>query len=313
MRSSTAKLKKRKGIKGFFRELVKNKWLYIMAIPIIAYFVVFSYVPMFGLVMGFQKYRPALGVTGSEFVGFQYFNEFFTHPNFWRIMRNTFIMSLLGLVVEFPLTIVFALLLNEITVGKIKKSLQTISYMPYFISTVVICSMIREFVSASGAITDILVAFGMDRQNLLTDPNYFWMINMFSNIWTNLGYGSIIFVSAITQCNQELYEAAAIDGATRLQRVWHVTIPQILPTIITMLILKCGTLMTGGFEKVLLLYNPSIYSTADTISTHVQRYGIESGNFGYATAVGLFNSVMNTALLLISNFFSKRAARVSVV
>ncbi len=294
-------------------DLVTNKWLYVMAIPVVAFFFIFNYLPMFGLIMAFEDFRPALGFFGSKWVGWQNFADFFTMPSFWPVLRNTFVISALGLCVSFPLTIGFALLLNEVTQIKLKKTFQTISYIPYFISTVVLCTLVREFCSSDGAITNVLVSLtGIERQNLLSNPDYFWAINLFSDLWQGLGYGSIIFIAAISGVNPDLYEAAAMDGANRLQRVWHVTLPGILPTIVTMLVLRCGMLMSVGFDKILLLYNEGIYSTADVISTHVQRYGIEMGRYGYASAVGLFNSVISTIFLLVSNWVSKRAAKVAV-
>jgi len=267
---------------------------------------------MFGIVMAFQDFKPTLGFFKSEFVGFANFIKFFTDPEFVRILRNTLAISLLNLCINFPLTIVFALLLNEITRTKFKKVVQTISYLPYFISAVVICGLIIEFVSSNGVITDILVMLGFPRENLLQNPKYFWGIYVFSEIWQGLGYGSIIFIAAITGVSQELHEAAAIDGANRLKRVWHITLPSLLPVIITMLVLRIGMLMSVGFDKILLLYNPSIYETSDVISTHVARMGIERMQYGYSAAVGLFNSVVGTLLLLISNTLSKRLASTSV-
>jgi len=291
-----------------------NKGLYLLTIPIVLFFLIFSYVPMFGLVIAFEDFRPAKGVLGSTWVGLKNFIDFFSGPSFLMILRNTLVISLLGLVIAFPLSIVFALLLNELKVLRFKKIVQTVSYMPYFISLVVICGLVREFCSTNGAVTNILVTvFGMDRQNLLTNPRYFWAINLISDIWQNLGYSSIIFVAAITSVSMELHEAAAIDGAGRFRRVWHVTIPCIMPTIVTMLVLKCGTLLNVGFEKILLLYNPSVFETADVISTHVQRLGIEQAQYGYSTAVGLFNSVVGTILLFLSNYLSKRYADTSIV
>lgn len=294
-------------------DLITNKWLYVMAIPVVAFFVIFNYLPMFGLIMAFEDFRPAQGFFGSEWVGWQNFTDFFTMPTFWQVLRNTFVISGLSLCINFPLTIVFALMLNEVTQLKLKKVFQTISYVPYFISTVVMCQIIREFCAVDGPITDVLVSLlGIERQNLLSNADYFWAINLFSDIWQNLGYGSIIFIAAISGVNPDLYEAAAIDGANRLQRVWHVTLPGILPTIVTMLVLRCGMLMSVGFDKILLLYNEGIYSTADVISTHVQRYGIEMGRYGYAAAVGLFNSAVCTIFLLVSNWISRKAAKVAV-
>ena len=299
---------------GWRHDFRMNKWLYLLAVPVVVYFVVFNYIPMGGLLMAFENFKPQRGLFGSEWVGLKHFIDFFTGPNFWQLLRNTLAISMLGLFVSFPLSIIFALLLNEINLTPFKKAVQTISYMPYFISLVVICGLVTEFCSSQGVITDFLVTvFGIQRENLLTNPSYFWAIYIISDLWQNLGYSSIIFVAAITSASTELHEAAALDGASRLQRVMHVTVPCIMPTIVTMLILKCGTILGVGFEKILLLYNPSIYSTADVISSHVQRLGIEQAQYGYSTAVGLFNSVVGTILLFLSNALSRKYAETSIV
>lgn len=295
-------------------DLKMNKWLYLLAIPVIVYFVVFNYVPMGGILMAFEDYKPVKGLLGSAWVGLKNFIDFFTGPNFVTILRNTLVINLLGLVVGFPLTIIYALLLNELYLKFFKKAVQTIHYLPFFVSMVVICGLIREFCSTNGIVTDVLVALlRIKRENLLQNPNYFWAINLISDIWQGLGYGAIFFVAAITGVSQELHEAAAIDGASRLQRAWHVTLPGIMPAIVTMLVLKCGMLLQVGGDKILLLYNPSIYSTADVISTHVQRMGIEQMNYGYSTAVGLFNSIVGTILLVGSNAVSAKLTDTSVV
>lgn len=295
------------------RDFAKNKGLYFIALPLIAYFLIFNYGPMFGLVMAFENFKPAKGILGSSWVGLDNFIKFFTAPNFWEILRNTFVISALGLFIGFPLSIVFALLINEINIKWFKKTAQTVSYMPYFVSTIVLCGLIIEFCSSRGLITNLLVNWGvLDRQNLLQNPNYFWAINLISDEWQGLGYGSIVFIAAITNVSGELHEAAAIDGANRLQRVWHITLPGIKPMVVSMLILKCGMLMTVGFDKILNLYNTSIYSTADVISTYVQRVGLNGGQYGYATAVGLFNSVVNLILLVLANYLSAKYAEQSL-
>jgi putative aldouronate transport system permease protein len=289
------------------RDFKKFGSVYILFIPILAYFIIFNYLPMFGLTMAFQDFKATKGFLGSEFIGFENFIKFFSQDTFGQILRNTLTISLLGLAVSFPLTIFFALLLNEINLLKFKKTVQTLSYLPYFVSMVVICGLIIEFVSTNGIITTVLnTLFGLPKSNLLQNPKYFWGINLMSDIWQGLGYGSIIFIAALTGVSQEHHEAATIDGANRLQRVWHVTLPAIIPTIITMLILRIGLIMNVGFDKILLLYNPSIYSTADVISTHVARMGLEKMQYGYSAAVGLFNSVVGTTLLLVSNFITKK-------
>ncbi|MCM1049230.1 MAG: ABC transporter permease subunit [Clostridiales bacterium] len=311
--------KKNRGKLTWKRDFQMNWRLYLLAIPIIIYFIIFNYIPMAGLIMAFEDFKPAKGIFGSQWVGIANFVEFFTSPNFFTVLRNTFVISALGLFVGFPLSIGFALLLNEINDKvkwgrRFKKGVQTISYMPYFISTVVVCGLIIDFCSSKGLITNLLVNLGLiERQNMLTNPNYFWMINLISDQWQGLGYGSIVFVAAITNVSGELHEAAAIDGANRLQRVWHITLPGIKPMVVSMLILKCGTLLTVGMDKILNLYNPSIYSTADVITTYVQRIGLEGGRFGYSTAVGLFNSVVNTILLLLANYLSAKLADQSLL
>lgn len=289
------------------------RW-YVLAIPVVVFFLVFNYAPMFGVVMAFQDFKPTLGFFGSEWIGWDNFIRFFTAPDFWNLMRNTFVISFLNLAVGMPVTILFALLLNELRLLWFKKTIQTISYLPYFISLVVMCGLIIEFCSSNGIITTILVeCFGFERENLMTNPKYFWTINLISDLWQGLGYGSIIYIAAITGVPQEQYESAALDGASRLARVWHVTLPGIMPTIVTMLVMKCGLLLTVGYEKILLLYNASIYETADVLSTYVQRQGLTAGDYGYSAAVGLFNSVIGTLLLVISNAVSAKLTDTKVV
>lgn len=291
-----------------------NKWLYILVVPIFLYFFIFSYLPMFGLVMAFEDFKPTLGFLRSTWVGLKNFTDFFTGPNFLTILRNTLVISLLGLVIGFPLTVVYALLLNEIHARFFKKTVQTIHYLPYFVSMVVIAGLIIEFCATNGLFTDFMVnVFHIKRENLLQNPKYFWGLNLITDIWQGLGYGAIFFVSSITSVSQELHEAAAIDGAGRLKRAWHITIPGIMPAIVTMLVLKCGMILQVGSDKILLLYNASIYETADVIATHVQRMGIEKMQYGYSAAVGLFNSVVGTILLLGSNYVSKKMTDNSIV
>lgn len=289
-----------------------NWGVYLFFAPVLAYFIVFCYLPMFGIVMAFQDFSAVRGFFGSKFVGLKNFIAFFSGPDFLRILRNTLAISFLNLGVGLPLSVIFALLLNEIWFAWFKKLTQTISYLPFFVSAVVVCGLVIDFVSSNGVITNLLVFFGMPRQNLLTDPKFFWGINLLADIWQNLGYGSILFIASLSGINHELYEAAAIDGASRLGRVWHVTLPALLPVIVTMLVLRCGMIMNVGSDKILLLYNPSIFETADIISTHVIRMGIERMQYGYSAAVGLFNSAVGLLLLLLSNFVSRKLTEHSV-
>ncbi|MCL1819682.1 MAG: ABC transporter permease subunit [Oscillospiraceae bacterium] len=295
------------------RDFMMNWSVYLLFLPVFAFFIVFAYLPMFGVVMAFQDFSAVRGFFGSTFVGFQNFIEFFSGPNFLTILRNTLVISMMGLFLGMPITIAFALMLNELTFLPFKRTVQTISYMPYFVSAVVIAGLVIEFVSSNGIITNLLVTvFGIKRENLLLNASYFWGLNFFTDLWQGLGYGAIIYIAAISGVSQEQHEAAAIDGATRLRRIWHVTLPAIRPTIVTMLVLRLGMIMTVGFDRILLLYNPSIYSTADVIATHVTRMGIERMQYGYSAAVGLFNSVIGTFLLITSNYISRKVSETSI-
>jgi putative aldouronate transport system permease protein len=294
------------------RDFGMNWGVYLLFLPVLVYFIIFNYLPMFGIVMAFQDFSAVRGFLGSKWVGFANFISFFTGPDFLRILRNTLAISFLNLGVGFTLSLVFALLLNEISFTWFKKTTQTISYLPFFVSAVVVCGLVIDFAASNGVITNLLVFFGLPRQNLLTDPKFFWGINVLTDVWQNLGYGSILFIASLSGISPELYEAAAIDGASRLGRVWHVTLPALMPVIVTMLVLRCGMILNVGSDKILLLYNPSIYETADVISTHVVRMGIERMQYGYSAAVGLFNSVVGLFMLMVSNFASRKLTEHSV-
>jgi putative aldouronate transport system permease protein len=296
----------------FFGNIVtdirKNKTLCLLALPVITYFIIFSYIPMGGLIIAFEKYLPSTGVLHSKWIGLKNFSDFFGSYYFFRLLRNTFLLSFYDFLFGFPMPIIFALLLNEIRNQKFKRVIQTMSYMPYFISLVVICSIISEFTRSDGIISQIVVFFGGNPGNLLGQAGAFRSIYVGSNIWQHLGYGSIIYLAALSGIDQELYEAAKIDGANRWKQTWHVTLPGILPTIIILLIIRVGMMLNVGFEKVLLLYGPATYETSDIISTFVYRKGLLEMNYSFSTAVGLFNSVINTLLLVVTNFISRKYA-----
>ncbi|MCR4777544.1 MAG: ABC transporter permease subunit [Lachnospiraceae bacterium] len=283
-----------------------------MAVPAIVFFIVFSYMPMVGLLMAFQNFKPNLGFFRSKFVGFKNFTDFFSSIYFGRTIRNTLMLSILDLVISFPVTIIFALLLNEIKNIRFKRTIQTVSYMPYFISMVVVAGIIVDFCASKGVITSAVKIFTGSNQNLLSMPSYWRPIYILSGMWQGLGFGAIIYVAALAGVDQELYEAAAIDGANRLQQCRHITIPGISSTIIIMLILRIGSLMAVGSEKTILLYNPQIYETADIISSYVYRKGLLEFNYGYSTAVSMFNSVINFVLLMISNGISRKYSETSL-
>lgn len=294
------------------RDLKKNKMVYLMAVPALVFFIVFAYLPMFGLLMAFQDYKPKLGVFGSPFIGFKHFIDFFNSIYFVRTLRNTLVISLLDLLISFPITIIFALLLNEIKNVRFKRTVQTVSYMPYFISMVVVAGIIVDFCSSRGVITNIVKVFTGNNQNLLSMPSYWRPIYIISGLWQGLGFGAIIYVAALAGVDQELYEAAVVDGANRWKQTWHITLPGISSTIIIMLILRIGSLMAVGYEKTILLYNSQIYETADIISSYVYRKGLQEFNYGYSTAVSMFNSLINFALLIISNQISRKYSETSL-
>lgn len=296
----------------FKKDFTLNKYLYILAAPIILYYVIFHYKPMYGAIIAFKNFSPGKGILGSEWVGIKHFKDFFSSTYFVRILRNTLTISLSQLLFGFPAPIILALMINELRTKTFARTVQTITYMPHFISTVVICGMIKEFTSKTGVITILLSKFGFPQQTMLNNPNLFVPIYVISGIWQGVGWGSIIYLAAITGINQELYDAAKIDGAGRWKQTLHVTLPGILPTIIILLILRIGTILSVGSEKILLLYNPVTYETADVISTYVYRMGLLNANWSYSSAVGLFNSVVNFALVVFANWLSSRVSEISL-
>ncbi len=296
-------------LKADFR---RNKELYLLLIPLIAFYIIFKYVPMYGSVIAFQDFSPRLGITGSDWVGFKNFIDFFSDKSFIRILKNTVIISFSSLIFCFPAPIIFALLMNELRSKIFTRSVQTITYLPHFISMVVICGLIRRFTVDTGFINDIIAFFGGTRSTMLNNPKLFVPIYIISEIWQGLGWGSIIYLAALTGVDQQLYEAAMIDGAGRWKQTLHVTIPAIMPTVVIMFILKIGNILNVGYEKIILLYNPLTYETADVISSFVYRKGLLEQNWGYSAAVGMFNSVINFILLIAANKLSKKYTETSL-
>ena len=296
------------------RDFRMNKGLYFLILPVVVYLIIFNYVPMAGIVLGFERFTPKNGVYMSEWVGLKHFVTFFSSVFFVRVLKNTLILSLYSIIFGFPAPIIFALLLNELDNEYYKKVIQVVSYMPNFISTVVISGIIIDFVASDGVITDMLVKVGFlkEAKNLLSVPEYFRTIMVLTDLWQQVGFGSILFLAALTGIDQELYEAAVIDGANRWKQTIHVTIPGIMPTVVIMLIMRIGGLMNANQEKILLLYNPLIYETSDVIGTFVYRKGLLEADYGYSTAVGLFNSVVNVILLFIANGVSRKYSETSL-
>ena len=293
-------------LKKIAQDIKKYKSVYLMAVPVLLFYIIFCYVPMAGLVMAFQDFRPTQGIFGSSFLGIRHFTDFFKDMNFTRLMRNTFLLNVYDIIVGFPMPIILALLLNELRGKFFKGGVQTAIYMPNFISMVVLCGMILDFCATEGVIGGIMASFGAEPRNLLQDPALFKPIFVVTNIWQYAGWNSITYIAAISGINTELYDAAYADGCGRWKRLWHVTLPGLFPTIVIMFILRIGNIMTVGFEKVILLYNPLTYETADVISSYVYRRGIYEGNYGYATAVGLFNSLINFVFLWGTNRLSRK-------
>ena len=310
--AGTDKTKKTGYFRRLGRDIRNHKMIYLMAIPVLIYFLIFKYGPMYGSIIAFKDYNVSDGILGSPWVGFKHFIDFFHTADFVRIVRNTLKISIGTLIFSFPVPIIFALLLNELKSRPFARITQTVTYLPHFISMVVICGMIKEFTTMDGMITQFLTLFGMKPQNMLNNKDLFLPIYIISDIWQTFGWGSIIYLAALAGVDQEQYEAACIDGAGKLRQTWYITIPEILPTIIVMLILRVGGLVNVGQEKIILLYNPLTYETADVISSYVYRRGLNDFAWSFSTAVGLLQSVVNCILLLITNYLSWRFSETSL-
>lgn len=289
------------------KDFSRNKGLYVMILPVLVFYIIFQYGPMFGLSIAFMDYTPGKGFFNSPWVGFKHFEAFFKDYYFARLLKNTVVISLSGLIFSFPAQIILALMINELKSKTFSRIVQSITYMPHFISVVVVCSMIIMMTSRDGAITAFLSLFGFEKQTMLNQPGLFVPIYVISGIWQNIGWGSIIFLSALAGIDPGLYEAAKIDGAGKFRQLLSVTIPGLLPTIIIMFILQVGKMFNVGYEKIILLYNPITYETADVISTYVYRKGLLESNWSFSSAVGMFNSVVSFALVYLTNRFSRRS------
>ncbi|MCI8889410.1 MAG: sugar ABC transporter permease [Hungatella sp.] len=294
------------------KDWIRNRSLYILVIPVVVFYFMFHYKPMYGAIIAFKDYTPALGVGESPWVGFANFTRFFKSVYFTRLIKNTILLSVYNLIFGFPAPIILALLLNEVRSKRFKSITQTITYLPHFISLIVVTGMLTNFSMTTGLFNDIIAFFGGERSPLLQNPKLYRTIYVASSIWQEVGWGSIIYLSALAGVDSQLYEAAQIDGAGKWKQLIHVTMPAIAPTIIIMLIMKMGSLMNMGYEKTILLYNPSTYETADIISSHIYRIGLLDQDWSYSTAIGLFNSIINFGLLLVTNKISKRYSETSL-
>ena len=295
------------------RKFLGSWQLLILFIPCFLYFLLYRYIPLWGISISFMDYMPFKGISGSEFVGLKHYIRFFQDPRSWLLVRNTFLISFFTLLFTFPFTIIFALVVNEVRQAKLKKAFQTISYMPHFISIVVVVGLLKSFLTpGTGLISQIVIFFGGPAIDLLSFPEYFRSLYVFTALWQSTGWSAIIYFAAISNIDQELYESAVIDGANKWKQIIYITLPCIMPTIITLLILSTGNLLSVGFEKTFLMQTPATYSTSDVISTYVYRQGLVGGQFSYTTAVGLFNSVVNLLMLVTANSISRRFSEHSI-
>ncbi len=294
------------------KDLIKNRNVYIMLFPVVLYYLIFHYQPMYGAQIAFKDFSPIKGILGSPWIGLDNFKDFFNAYYFWRIIRNTLLLSVYNIVFGFPAPIILALLINELRSKLFSRTVQTVTYLPHFISMVVICGIIIDFTSRDGVVNNLMNAVGINSIPFMIQPEWFRFIYVSTDIWQEIGWGSIIYLAALSGIDQELYEACKIDGGGRFRQLLSITIPGIAPTIIIMLILRLGKVMSIGTEKVLLLYNPNTYETADVISTFVYRKGLIEMSYSYSSAVGLFNSLINFTLLVTVNKLSKRVSETSL-
>ena len=296
-----------------WRRIWAAKYLYLMFLPVFVYYIMFRYAPMAGLAIAFKDFNAFLGFGRSPWVGFKYFNQFFHSIYLWRLVRNTLLINLYDLAFNFPAAIILALLLNEVEWRRFKRVAQTVTYLPYFVSSVVIASMVVQFLSpSSGIINHLIASLGGERQYFMTQPGAFRPIYTVMNLWKNIGWNSIIFLAAISGINAELYEACMIDGGGYLRRMWHVTLPGISGTVVVLIIMRLGHVMDAGYETILLLQNNANLETSDVIGTYVYRRGLKGGEYSYGTAVGMFQSVIGFTMVIAANYLSRRYSETSL-
>lgn len=293
--------------------LMKNWQIYSMIVPGLLFFIIFKYIPLAGSVIAFQDYNPFKGMLGSEFVGFKHFVNLFTYPEFYRVLRNTLLISLYQLVFGFPAPLILALLLNEVRKMAAKRVLQTVLYVPHFLSWVILGSMVISVLSPDAGLVNLaLNAFGLEKIFFMQEPHYFRSIVVASGIWKEAGWGTIIYLAALTGISPELYEAAEVDGAGKLRQVFSVTIPSLLPTIMVLLLLKIGHILDLGFEQIYILLNPLVRESGDILDTYIYDVGLLGGQFSYTTAIGLFKSLVGLVLILGANAISKKSTGNSI-
>ena len=302
--------KKKKG--SLIKDLRRHWAAYLMLIPAVVLLFIFSYIPMYGIIIAFKHYKPQLGIWGSPWVGLEHFAKFFTSAHFPVLLRNTLSISVYSLLAGYPCSIILALLLNEVRCAKYKKVVQTISYMPYFISSVVVCGMLKSFLSYDGMFNALNNLMGREPISFLSEPKYFQHSIVWAGVWQGMGWNSIIYMAALSAIDTQLYEAARIDGCGRLRQAWHVTIPGIMPTVIMLLIMSVGSILTVGTDNILLLYNPMTYETGDVFGTYTYRLGIRGGQYDYTAAVGLAETVVGFIMIVVVNWISRKTTEQSL-
>lgn len=307
--------------RGSWKRAVRRNWdLYLLLLPVLAYFIIFKYVPMYGLTIAFKDYKSSLGILGSPWLStespqefFKWFLRFFQSYKFWPVIKNTLILSISYMIIKFPMPIILALVMNEMSSLRFKKAVQTVTYAPHFVSTAVLVAMVFAFTSpSSGIVNKVIELFGGDPIYFMTEPGWFRPLYILSGVWQGMGWGSIIYMSALSGIDPGLYEAAALDGASRFQMLRKITFPCLLPTAIIVLILDCSDVMSVGFEKVFLMQTSMNLSVSEVISTYTYEIGIKQSYFSYSTAIGLFNSVINLILLLLVNKLAKKLSDTSL-
>jgi putative aldouronate transport system permease protein len=301
---------------SFWRRMVQQRYLYFMSVPFVIWLFIFSYVPIWGWLMAFQKYKPGKSILHQKWVGLDNFHQLFSDQTFYLVLRNTLAMSSLGLVVGFTVPVIFALLMNELRGQLFKRTVQTISYLPHFVSWVVVAGIVTKMLSTDGgAVNDLLMGLGLIHEPIqfMAKPHWFWGIVTVSDMWKETGWNSIIFLAAMTGIDQEIYEAATVDGAGRFKRMWHITLPGIRPTIMVMLILSIGNLISIGFEKQFLLQNPLVSDYSRVLDLYALDYGIGMTRYSFGTAIGIFNSVVGIILVLTANGIYKKVTKESVI
>lgn len=305
--------KHKQSLKNLKRNIKKDRYLLLLVAPVLIYFFVFNYIPMYGAIIAFKDFTPGNTILSSQWVGIRWFKEFFRSIYFGRLIKNTLVLSLMNLAFNFPIPIIFALLLNEVRRENLKRVVQTVSYLPHFISLVVMVGIMSNFLSPTdGIINNLLVKMGMEPVNFMGEPEWFRPLYIGSGVWQNFGWNSIIYMATLSSIDPHLYEAARIDGCNRWNEMRHITLPSLAPTAVMLLILALGNLMNVGFEKIILMYSPATYDVADVISTYVYRRGILSAQYSFGAAVGLFNSVINFLLLLTVNKLSRRYTQIGL-